>query len=112
MNKERNVHVIARIHTDFPTKFGIPRQSGLIEELKAEIIFEPEYRNPDALRGIEEFSHLWLCDRLVSEEISAWVFLPPDLRFVRIRSGFPVFVWILWNIIRNMGRCFMYPELI
>ena len=60
MNKERNVHVIARIHTDFPTKFGIPRQSGLIEELKAEIIFEPEYRNPDALRGIEEFSHLWL----------------------------------------------------
>ena len=60
MNKERNVHVIARIHTDFPTKFGIPRQSGLIEELKAEIVFEPEYRNPDALRGIEEFSHLWL----------------------------------------------------
>lgn len=53
-------HVIARIHTDFPTKFGIPRQSGLVEDLKAEIVFEPEYRNPDALRGIEEFSHLWL----------------------------------------------------
>lgn len=52
--------VIARIHTDFPTKFGIPRQSGLIPDLKAEIVFEPEYRNPDALRGIEEFSHLWL----------------------------------------------------
>jgi len=60
MKKERNFHVIARIHTDFPTKFGIPRQSGLIEELKAQIVFEPEYRNPDALRGIEEFSHLWL----------------------------------------------------
>ncbi len=53
-------HVIARIHTDFPTKFGIPRQSGLIHDLKAEIVFEPEYRNPDALRGIEAFSHIWL----------------------------------------------------
>ncbi|MBQ6856438.1 MAG: tRNA (N6-threonylcarbamoyladenosine(37)-N6)-methyltransferase TrmO [Lachnospiraceae bacterium] len=60
MKKEHSFHVIARIHTDFPTKFGIPRQSGLIEELKAEIVFEPEYRDPDALRGIEEFSHLWL----------------------------------------------------
>ena len=49
----RYFQVIARIHTDFPTKFGIPRQSGLIPDLKAEIVFEPEYRNPDALRGIE-----------------------------------------------------------
>ena len=57
---ERIFHIIARIHTDFPTKFGVPRQSGLIETLKAEIVFEPEYRNPDALRGLEEFSHLWL----------------------------------------------------
>jgi len=57
---DRLVHVIARIRTDFPTKFGIPRQSGLVDELKAEIVFEPEYRNPDALRGIEEFSHIWL----------------------------------------------------
>lgn len=56
----RYFHVIARIHTDFPKKFGIPRQSGLIDALKAEIVFEPEYRNPDALRGIEEFSHIWL----------------------------------------------------
>lgn len=56
----RYFHVIARIHTDFPTKFGIPRQSGLIEDLKAEIVFEKEYRNPEALRGIEEFSHIWL----------------------------------------------------
>ena len=56
----RQFRVIARIHTDFPTKFGIPRQSGLIDELKAEIIFEPEYRNPDALRGLEAFSHIWL----------------------------------------------------
>lgn len=56
----QKMHVIARIHTDFPEKFGIPRQSGLVEELKAEIVFEPEYRNPEALRGIEEYSYLWL----------------------------------------------------
>ena len=51
---------IARMRSDFATKFGIPRQSGLVEELRSTIVFEPEYRNPDALRGIEEFSHLWL----------------------------------------------------
>lgn len=52
--------IIARIHTDFPAKFGIPRQSGLVEELKATIVFEPEYRNPDAFKGLEGFSHIWL----------------------------------------------------
>jgi len=52
--------IIAYIHTDFPTKFGIPRQSGLVDTLKAAIVFEPEYRNPDALRGLERFSHIWL----------------------------------------------------
>lgn len=51
---------IAHIHTDFPTKFGIPRQSGIIESLKGRIVFEPEYRNAEAVRGLEEFSHLWL----------------------------------------------------
>ena len=54
------MRVIAKIHTKFPTKFGIPRQSGIIESLKGTIVFEPEYRNPDAVRGLEEFSHLWL----------------------------------------------------
>ncbi len=54
------INVIARMHSDFATKFGIPRQSGLVEELRSTIVFEPEYRNPDALRGIEEFSHLWI----------------------------------------------------
>ena len=54
------MHIIATIRSDFPTKFGIPRQSGLVEELKATVVFEPEYRNPDALRGLEEFSHIWL----------------------------------------------------
>lgn len=51
---------VAKIRTDFPTKFGIPRQSGLIEELKGRIIFEREYRNADAVRGLEDFSHIWL----------------------------------------------------
>lgn len=55
-----SIRVIARMKSDFPTKFGIPRQSGLVEDLRSTIIFEPEYRNPDALRGIEEFSHIWL----------------------------------------------------
>ena len=54
------IQMIARMHSDFPTKFGIPRQSGLVEELESTIVFEPEYRNPDALRGIEGYSHLWI----------------------------------------------------
>ena len=52
--------LIARIHTDFPEKFGIPRQSGLVDTLRGEIVFEPEFRNPDAVRGLEGFSHIWL----------------------------------------------------
>ena len=55
-----NIQVIARMHSDFATKFGIPRQSGLVEELRSTIVFEPVFRNPDALRGIEDFSHLWI----------------------------------------------------
>ena len=57
---EFSMEPIARIHTDFSTKFGVPRQSGLVEALEAEIIFEPPYRDPAALRGLEGFSHLWL----------------------------------------------------
>ncbi|MGN0754255.1 MAG: tRNA (N6-threonylcarbamoyladenosine(37)-N6)-methyltransferase TrmO [Aristaeellaceae bacterium] len=52
--------VIARLHNAFPTKFGLPRQSGLVPELTSTIVFEPEYRVPEALRGIEGYSHLWL----------------------------------------------------
>ena len=54
------MHPIAHIRSDFPTKFGIPRQSGLVEELEAVAVFTPEYCNPDALRGLEGYSHLWL----------------------------------------------------
>ena len=57
---ELSFHIIARIHTDFATKFGVPRQSGLVAPLQAEIVFEPAYRSADAVRGLEEFSHLWL----------------------------------------------------
>ena len=54
------MQVIATMRSPFPAKFGIPRQSGLVESLRSTIVFEPEYRNPDALRGLEGFSHLWV----------------------------------------------------
>ena len=72
---------IARIRSDFAEKFGVPRQSGLVGELEAEIIFEPAYRNPAALRGLEDFSHIWLIwvfDRAIRETWSPTV-RPPRL---------------------------------
>ena len=54
------LQVVARIRSDFPTKFGIPRQSGIVSQLRASVVFEPAFRNPDALRGLEDFSHIWL----------------------------------------------------
>ena len=75
------MRIIARIHTDFATKFGIPRQSGLVEELKGRIIFEEEYRSPEAVRGLEAFSHIWLLwefSKAVRDEWSPTV-RPPKL---------------------------------
>ena len=66
------IQVIARMHSDFPTKFGIPRQSGLVEQLRSTIVFEPEFRNPDALRGIEDFSHLWIIWQFSEAVRSDW----------------------------------------
>lgn len=63
---------IASIRTDFPDKFGIPRQSGLVRELQGTIIFEPEYRNPSALRGLEEFSHIWLLWQFSQSKKERW----------------------------------------
>lgn len=60
MNNGDNFKIIARIRTDFPEKFGIPRQSGLVEQLEGTIVFEPEYRKSEALRGLDGFSHIWL----------------------------------------------------
>ena len=54
------MQIIARMKSDFPDKFGIPRQSGLVNDLHSTIVFEPEFRNADALRGLEDFSHLWI----------------------------------------------------
>ena len=60
MHEPIPMKTIAVMRSSFPTKFGIPRQSGLVEGLRSTIVFAPEYRNPDALRGLEGFSHLWL----------------------------------------------------
>ena len=94
------VKVIARIYTDFGEKFGVPRQSGLVPELTGKIIFEPEYRVPEALSGIEGYSWLWLlwgfsesprnnghrrCVRQGWEATKKRVFLPHVLLSDRIR---------------------------
>ena len=79
--EDRKIHVIARMKSDFESKFGIPRQSGLVEELESLVVFEPEYRTPDALRGLEGFSHIWLIwefSKAVREEWSPTV-RPPRL---------------------------------
>lgn len=70
---------IAYIHNDFPTKFGLPRQSGLSEHLISQIVMEKEYRNPDAFRGIEEFEYLWLI----------WCFAPMGKRASSMRAWSP-----------------------
>ncbi len=64
--------IIARVHNDFDTKFGIPRQSGLAPSALSRIVFEPEYRNTDALRGLEDFSHLWLIWEFSEAKRDAW----------------------------------------
>ena len=64
--------IIARIHNAFSTKFGLPRQSGLVSELRSTIVFEPAYRNPDALRGLEGYSHLWLLWQFHKAEREDW----------------------------------------
>lgn len=60
MTEEHGMKIIARIHNDFPTKFGIPHQSNFLDALKATIVFEPEYRVPEAFRGLDEYSYIWL----------------------------------------------------
>ena len=94
--------VIAHIHTAFPTKFGIPRQSGLVEELRGEIVFTPEYRNPDALRGLSAISG-WCgsfparcgktgplpCARRALAATPGWACLPPAPPSGRTLWGFP-----------------------
>lgn len=81
MSQAYSMRVIARIHSDFSSKFGVPRQSGLVDALESTIVFEPEFRNSDALRGLEGFSHLWLVwvfDQAIRETWSPTV-RPPRL---------------------------------
>ncbi len=67
-----NIQIIARIQSDFPTKFGIPRQSGLVKELRSTIVFEPEFRNEDMLRGVTDYSHLWLIWQFSANADQKW----------------------------------------
>ena len=73
MDNLMGMKTIARIRCDFPTNFGIPRQSGLVEQLKATVVFEPPYRNPDALRGLEGFSHIWLIWEFSNSVLTDWL---------------------------------------
>lgn len=72
MKDSLTLNIIAKIHTDFPSKFGIPRQSGLVPELRAEIVFEPKYRDASALKGLEGFSHLWLLWKFSESVCEDW----------------------------------------
>ncbi len=67
-----SLHVIAHIYTDFPEKFGIPRQSGMIPELQGTIVFEPEYRNPEAVRGLDGYDYVWLLWGFEGTKRDAW----------------------------------------
>ena len=72
MEQKNEWKIIAHIRTDFPEKFGVPRQSGLVKELTGRIVFEPGYRNPDALRGIEDYDYLWLLWKFEGVEREKW----------------------------------------
>ncbi len=63
---------VAHIRSDFSSKFGVPRQAGLVEELRAAVVFAPAYRSPEALRGIEDFSHLWLIWEFSRNRDAGW----------------------------------------
>ena len=70
--EEVNINAIARLYGAFPQKFGIPRQSNIVENIVSKIVFEPEYRNADALRGIEDFDYVWLIWRFSENEREEW----------------------------------------
>lgn len=106
--EEMTLKVIAHIRTAFPTKFGIPRQSGLVDSLRGEVIFTPEYRNADAVRGLEDFSHIWLVwqfparcgttgplpsGRPASAATPGWAYLPPARPSGPIRWDCPASSW-------------------
>lgn len=102
MEENGAMTVIAHIESQFHTKFGIPRQSGLVEELEADVVFEPQFRDLNALRGLEGFSHIWLIwdfsevrDKGWTPTVrpprlggtADWEFLPPGPPFVQTLSA-------------------------
>ena len=106
MKEQYEIQAIAHIVTDFSSKFGIPRQSGLVEELEGKILFEPEYGTKEAVKGLEEFSHIWLIWGFSENrrenysltvrppklaEIREKEYFQPALRFVQMEWDYPVF---------------------
>ena len=71
-DKDFTMHAVAHIESDFAEKFGIPRQSGLVDALRARVVLEPPYRDPSALRGIEQFSHIWLLWQFTQAVREGW----------------------------------------
>ena len=116
-----NIQVIARMHSDFATKFGIPRQSGLVEELRSTIVFEPEFRNPDALRGIEDssgsFPKLSVPAGRLRCVLPGWVVIPgwvsslPVPPSVPTIWGCPAYGSWVWNIPQNWEPSSMWAVL-
>ena len=88
--------IIARIRTELPEKFGVPRQSGLVPQLRGRVVFEPGYRNPDAVRGLEDFSHIWLIWQFSQAVREDW---SPTVR--------PLCSWTGWSWTRSWARCSM-----
>lgn len=81
MSQVSGLNIIAHIYNDFSEKFGIPRQSGIVNSVKSKIVFEPEYQNPDAIRGLEEYSHIWLLWQFSESHRQSWspTVRPPKL---------------------------------
>lgn len=116
---------IAHIHSDFSTKFGIPRQSGIVESLQAEIVFAPEFRSREAVRGLEAFSHIWLIWEFSENERAGWsptvrpprlggnvrmVYSPRAHRSGQTRSVCHACVWNGSSFRTRAGRCSTSPE--
>lgn len=90
MEQNPTFQIIAHIHTDFSTKFGIPRQSGLVKGLKGQIVFEPPYRNPDAVRGLSDYRFIWLLWQCSETILKNWL---PMVRPPRLGGNTPMGVF-------------------
>ena len=100
---------IATIQTDFPTKFGLPRQSGLVDALEGRIVFEKEYRVPAAIRGLEGYSHIWLIWRFSESEREDW---SPTVRPPRLGGNVSMGVFATRSPFRPNPICLSCVRLI